>query len=34
MDKDYLIEKIFNGLGTNYKELISVVQVRDTHIIF
>ncbi|PON64717.1 hypothetical protein PanWU01x14_121920, partial [Parasponia andersonii] len=34
MDKDYLIEKILNGLGSNYKELISVVQVRDTHIIF
>ena len=34
MNEDDLIEKILDGLGDDYKELIHAVQARDTMIMF
>ena len=34
MEEEDLTEKIFNGLGDDYKELVRVVQARDTSISF
>ena len=34
MDEDDLMEKILNGLGDEYKELVRAIQARDTTISF